>query len=216
MKREKPVSGEFYQHFKGKLYQIKMLAFDCETEKEKVVYQAMYAPYTCWVRELDEFMSPVDRIKYPDVSQEYRFEKVNIESVGQSGKKESCLAKQSVNETVDNRKQQDAGSDVEKEKISDEALLKALKTGQPGNYLSDRITSEEIANRGLLQLLDAETFREKRQIFIGLKQYMDKHMLNNVAVALDIVLEEGDEETQYESIMRCMEAFERYEGGRLR
>jgi hypothetical protein len=67
-----------------------------------------------------------------------------------------------------------------------------------------------------MQLLDAETFHEKKEIFLGLKQYMDSHMLNNIAVALDIALEEGDVETQFESVMRCMEAFERYEGGRLR
>lgn len=51
---------------------------------------------------------------------------------------------------------------------------------------------------------------------IGLKQYIDKRMLNNIAVAFDIVLEEGDIEEQYDSVMRCMEAFARYEGGRLR
>lgn len=209
MKREKPASGEFYQHFKGKLYQIKMLAFDCETEKEKVVYQAMYAPYSCWVRDLDEFMSPVDKVKYPEILQEYRFEKIDIQNV----------QKNTAPVAVENTKKSNDIKNVPEKllkEISDEVLLKALKTGQPENYLADKITAEEIANRGLMQLLDAESFHEKRQIFIGLKQYMDKHMLNNIAVALDIVLEEGDEESQYESIMRCMEAFERYEGGRLR
>ena len=95
-------------------------------------------------------------------------------------------------------------------------MAKALKTGQPERYLENKITEEEIAERGLLQLLDAETFREKRQIFMGLKQYVTKRMLNNIAVALDIVLEEGDMDAQYDSIMQCMAAFERYEGGRLR
>lgn len=102
------------------------------------------------------------------------------------------------------------------EEVSDEILVKALKSGQPQRYLDQKITEEEIAQRGLLQLLDAEGFREKRQIFIGLKPYLNERMLNNIAVALDIVLEDGDEESQYESIMRCMEAFEHYEGRRLR
>lgn len=65
----------------------------------------------------------------------------------------------------------------------------------------------------MMRLLDAESFREKRQIFMGLKQYVNKHMLNNIAVALDIVLEEGDVDAQYDSIMQCMAAFERFEGG---
>ena len=54
MKKQKPIAGEFYRHFKGGLYQIKMLAKDSDSLKEKVVYQAMYAPFECWVRDLEE------------------------------------------------------------------------------------------------------------------------------------------------------------------
>lgn len=191
MGREKPVSGEFYRHFKGKTYQVKMLALDSETQREQVVYQAMYEPYQHWVRDLEEFMSAVDAEKYPGVNQKYRFEKITFGEM---------------------QKAEDGGNG----EIGDREFLKAIKTGQPERYLEGKLTEKEIAHRGLLQLLDADTFRERRQIFIGLKQYMDKHMLNNIAVAFDIVLEEGSLEEQYESLMRCMEAFERYEGGRLR
>ena len=196
MERQKPAAGEFYRHFKGNLYQVKMLARDSSSSKEMVVYQAMYAPFEYWVRDLEEFTSEVDREKYPDVKQCYRFEKVVFEVQGKAD------AEQLSGEKA--------------EKISDEMLKKALKSGQPQRYLDERITEEEIAQRGLLQLLDAEGFHEKRQIFIGLRPYLNKRMLSNIAVALDIVLEDGDVDTQYESIMRCMEAFEHYEGRRLR
>lgn len=196
MERQKPAAGEFYRHFKGKLYQVKMLARDSSSSKEMVVYQAMYAPFEYWVRDLEEFTSEVDREKYPDVKQCYRFEKVVFEVQGKAD------AVQLSGEKA--------------EKISDEMLKKALKSGQPQRYLDERITEEEIAQRGLLQLLDAEGFHEKRQIFIGLRPYLNERMLSNIAVAMDIVLEDGDVDTQYESIMRCMEAFEHYEGRRLR
>jgi hypothetical protein len=45
--------------------------------KDMVVYQQLYAPYEAYVRPLDMFMSRVDNVKYPDVKQTYRFEKVN-------------------------------------------------------------------------------------------------------------------------------------------
>ena len=192
----RPRPGEIYRHFKGNLYQVKMLARDSSSSKEVVVYQAMYAPFEYWVRDLEEFTSEVDREKYPDVKQCYRFEKVVFEVQGKAD------AEQPSGEKA--------------EKISDEMLKKALKSGQPQRYLDERITEEEIAQRGLLQLLDAEGFHEKRQIFIGLRPYLNERMLSNIAVALDIVLEDGDVDTQYESIMRCMEAFEHYEGRRLR
>lgn len=224
MNREKPAAGEFYRHFKGNIYQIKMLAKDSETEKEKVVYQAMYAPFICWVRDLEEFLSEVDRGKYPDAVQKHLFEKVVLEEENSLQKKSG--GSMSADENTSQQKvtlastqgvgQVVAANSGKEGNVSDKELVKALKTGQPERYLAQKITEDEIANRGLLQLLDAETFREKRQIFVGLKQYLNERMLNNIAVALDIVLEEGDIETQYESIMHCLDAFEHYEGVRLR
>ena len=79
MQIRKPVPGEFYRHFKGGLYQIKMLAKDSEDGKELVVYQAMYPPFTCFVRSLAEFFSPVDFDKYPNAIQKVRFIRVNME-----------------------------------------------------------------------------------------------------------------------------------------
>lgn len=220
MDRQKPVSGEFYRHFKGNLYQIKMLAKDCNTNKEVVVYQGMYAPYSCWVRELTEFMSLVDSSKYPDVVQKYRFEKLEEKELEQTVSKNLCnkVSQQSRmgESTLSDVKDIPDSSDNFNSSVKDDELVKALKTGQPDRYLADRLTESEIAQRGFMQLLDAETFHEKRQIFIGLKQYLDKRMLSNIAVALDIVLEEGSEQMQYESILKCLEAFEHYEGGRLR
>lgn len=197
--REKPVSGEFYRHFKGNLYQIKMLAYDSENCNPVVVYQAMYPPYQCWVRELEEFMSVVDSDKYPDAGQKYRFEKVEIECLGQ----ETIFPKEVISE---------------KEEVSSKEVTCPEK-GTATSDKKDNQTKEpasEIAMKGFLKLLDAPTFHEKRQIFVGLRQYLDKHMLSNIAVALDIALEEGTQEQQYDSILKCLETFEHYEGGRLR
>ncbi len=74
--------GDIVRHFKGNQYEILCFARDSETQAEMVVYRALYGEGGTWVRPRDMFESRVDRQKYPDVKQEYRFEKVAEECHG--------------------------------------------------------------------------------------------------------------------------------------
>ena len=70
-----------YRHFKGNEYQIIAVAEHSEDLSKMVVYKALYGEGKCYVRPLDMFMSPVDKEKYPEVEQEYRFQLQDIKSV---------------------------------------------------------------------------------------------------------------------------------------
>lgn len=63
-----------YKHFKGNSYKVLCVALDSEDLSEVVVYQALYGDGKIYARKKSEFLSNVDKNKYPDVKQEYRFE----------------------------------------------------------------------------------------------------------------------------------------------
>lgn len=68
--------GDVVRHFKGNEYEILCFATDSETREEMVVYRALYGERGVWVRPKEMFFSPVEREKYPNATQTYRFERV--------------------------------------------------------------------------------------------------------------------------------------------
>ena len=67
-----------YRHFKGNYYIVEDIAYDSETQKEMVVYRSLYGESSLWVRPKEMFLSLVDKEKYPNVEQKYRFELINL------------------------------------------------------------------------------------------------------------------------------------------
>ena len=69
-----------YRHFKGDYYLVVDVARHGETGEELVVYRMLYGDGGLWVRPKADFLSEVDRAKYPDCTQQYRFELQEIAS----------------------------------------------------------------------------------------------------------------------------------------
>lgn len=74
-------NGMRFKHFKGGLYTIICVAKHSETGEKLVIYQrdndgSEFSGLIC-ARPIEMFLSEVDRNKYPNVEQKYRFEVIN-------------------------------------------------------------------------------------------------------------------------------------------
>lgn len=77
--------GHIYRHFKNKYYLVLDIVNDCESNNNSnynkiVIYKALYGEHLTWARPYEMFASEVDKDKYPNVTQKYRFEEVDIDS----------------------------------------------------------------------------------------------------------------------------------------
>ena len=75
------VIGKKYKHFKGKEYKVIDIVYDCESVGDNlnkiVIYEALYGDHSHWARKYEDFASLVDKEKYPEVEQKYRFEEID-------------------------------------------------------------------------------------------------------------------------------------------
>ena len=69
-----------YKHFKGDYYLVEEIAYNTETDEKMVIYRSLYGEGKVWARPYEMFLERVDKEKYPDVEQEYRFELQDIKS----------------------------------------------------------------------------------------------------------------------------------------
>lgn len=195
--RDNPKPFEIFKHFKGKQYQILALAKDAGDGRSLVVYQALYGDYIIYVRDLSEFMSPVDKVKYPEASQEYRFERQSGMAVTEEEQDKRDPAQKTENDTVQsaaNMLVQDADRTVDK------------VSGEPsGNFLDSEVE----------EFLDAESVYKKLNILAGLRHRITDDMLDIMAAASDIELNKGNTQERYTELKNCLLMTEKYERKRI-
>lgn len=189
----RPAPGEFYRHFKNKYYQIVGIAKYSETKEEMVVYQALYDDFGMYVRPLSMFVSEVDHIKYPRVTQKYRFERICADEIG----------KMADTGYVDTAQADKAVESVE-------ADFKPEQAQTLGNALSEENSEGEI-NPILLQFLEEETHEEKLKYLNAVQKKLTDELIDAMAASIDVTVPEGEIYNRYLSLKSCLAAHAKYE-----
>lgn len=202
------VTDGFYKHFKDKLYQVRGIAYHSETKEKMVVYQAMYGDFQLYVRPYDMFMSEVDHAKYPDIKQKYRFERVRMsETPPLGGSQDESTLSEAVN--ADNEKLSTSASLTAEAYLADFEDKPKDEDRSCNEYIDE--DADGTVDPRLLQFLDAETFQEKLNVITGLRNKLDDRLINDIATAMDITVEEGPLSKRYDSLRSCLLAHVKYE-----
>ena len=200
-----PKNGEIYRHFKNKLYQIIGIATHSETKEPLVIYQALYGGFGMYARPLAMFVSEVDHNKYPDVKQKYRFTRVAMNADGTWH----------FVEEEDNTGIVEIRSDSENAAEQQSDLKNAAKQRETG--IQEENPDEERPDPKLMEYLDAETFDEKYNVLVSMRDCITDKLVDDIAVVMDVVIPEGDLMNRYDALKMALRTKQKYESAnRLR
>lgn len=194
-----PKPHEIYKHFKGDLYQITAIAEHTETGEQLVIYQALYGDFKTYARPLSMFVSRVDREKYPEAKQEFRFALQGPEADRQ--KRESAGSMES------------SASKTEGQQSAPQPVLPQEKPPVPQPEEQD---GEAALDPLVLEFLDADSYEQRLNILAGLHHRITDEMITTMAIASDVEIEDGDTEERYEALKNCLLTLEKYECNRIR
>ena len=200
MAQGNPLPGEKYLHFKNKLYQVIAVAKHSETMEPYVVYQALYGDFGVYIRPYDMFVSEVDPEKYPEVTQKYRFAYVDHTKNETLRTERAEHKKIPVNQNVE-----------QQENVPDVTAAVSTAELQEQNMVQRESDVEEQIDPWLLRFLDTDTMEEKYQIVCDIKNDITDRLIDDLAVAVDVVIPEGKLSDRYEQLKYCIRTRQKYE-----
>ena len=221
-----PKPHEIYKHFKGNLYQIVTIAQHSETGEQLVIYQAMYGDFKTYARPLAMFTSEVDKVKYPEVQQRFRFELQGADADRQIRETDEVNGGQTTTQAVPTATAQDAAIwTAQAAAVQDAATVAAQATAQPASVETQLVPPAahiEVAEEEpeldplVLEFLDADSYEQKLNILAGLHHRITDEMITTMAIACDIEVNDGETEERYEELKNCLLTMEKFECNRLR
>lgn len=216
MERKRPVPYELFRHFKGNMYQIVSIAIHSETREEMVVYQALYGDYKVYVRPLDMFMSEVDHVKYPDVKQKYRFERIERNSENAERLDNVEASSEKIGSNVIRPEKTVENNSTDREEIRKQFRSEPYKHSEVMDKSIDTEAKELNLNPLVIEFMDADLAVDKNDILTKLRPIITNDMIDIMAMSLGVVVNEGDVYDRYNDLRTCLTTMEKFESTRLR
>ena len=212
-----PKPHEIYKHFKGNLYQVVTIAEHSETGEQLVIYQALYGDFKTYARPLVMFTGEVDRQRYPEVTQRFRFELQGTDADRQIRETEAAGVEHPVSTQTAVTASQPAAAQampIVAQNIAAQATATAAQTTiAPVSPAEDE---EPALDPLVLEFLDADSYEEKLNILAGLHHRITNEMITTMAISCDIEVNDGEPEERYEELKNCLLTMEKFECNRLR
>ena len=212
-----PKPHEIYKHFKGNLYQVVTIAEHSETGEQLVIYQALYGDFKTYARPLVMFTGEVDRQRYPEVTQRFRFELQGTDADRQIRETEAAGVEHPVSTQTTVTASQPAAAQetpIVAQNIAAQATATAAQTTiAPVSPAEDE---EPALDPLVLEFLDADSYEEKLNILAGLHHRITNEMITTMAISCDIEVNDGEPEERYEELKNCLLTMEKFECNRLR
>lgn len=212
-----PKPHEIYKHFKGNLYQVVTIAEHSETGEQLVIYQALYGDFKTYARPLAMFIGEVDRQRYPEVTQRFRFELQGTDADRQIRETEAAGVEHPVSTQTTVTASQPAAAQatpIVAQNIAAQATATAAQTTiAPVSPAEDE---EPALDPLVLEFLDADSYEEKLNILAGLHHRITNEMITTMAISCDIEVNDGEPEERYEELKNCLLTMEKFECNRLR
>ena len=212
-----PKPHEIYKHFKGNLYQVVTIAEHSETGEQLVIYQALYGDFKTYARPLVMFTGEVDRQRYPEETQRFRFELQGTDADRQIRETEAAGVEHPVSTQTTVTASQPAAAQatpIVAQNIAAQATATAAQTTiAPVSPAEDE---EPALDPLVLEFLDADSYEEKLNILAGLHHRITNEMITTMAISCDIEVNDGEPEERYEELKNCLLTMEKFECNRLR